>query len=514
VSLSQLDSAVFYNEMAMEKFYTNNQKNDFWMPYFNLYSIFKALKKRDKALEYLKQAYLYTNPKVRMDKGYVLYTLIMELHKEKDKKELDKYLNEYINFKRAGGPESMSAEHLGLDELIKGDTSYARILEEKIKKVKAAPVSFALKDFYFNLAQIYFDRGDIDKAELTLGDAESQIEKNDKDINLLYFKIFKAKNDLNKALLYLEEYVILQDSVYQKSFENTLAEFEARYQTQQIENELTKQKAQNAENKLKLRTSYGLIGGLLLLSGFAFIFYKNRLKHQSLMNAKEQELHSERIKQLEQENKVLALNAMIEGQEAERLRIAQDLHDGLGGLLTTVKAHFNSIEKEINAIKNLNVYDKTNDLIDKACIEVRRIAHNMVPHSIQISGLHGAMSDLKNSIESQGLTCELDMYHMDEVNLSQEKLSMIYRVIQEISNNTIKHANASHLFIQLMKMDDSLHIIVEDNGKGFDINEVVTKKGLGLKSIDSRVKFLNGTIHYDSSPNHGTTVNIEIPLSI
>lgn len=209
---------------------------------------------------------------------------------------------------------------------------------------------------------------------------------------------------------------------------------------------------------------------------------------------------------------MLALNSMIEGQETERLRIAQDLHDGLGGLLTTVKAHFNAIEREINAVKNLNVYDKTNELIDKACVEVRRIAHNMVPHSIQLSGLQGALEDLKHSIESRGLQCDLELHQLDKLELSQEKASMVYRIVQEVTNNAIKHSEASNIFLQLMYIENNLHITIEDNGKGFDINQVVNNKGMGLKSIDSRVKYLNGTVHYDSSPNHGTTVNIEVPV--
>ena len=101
------------------------------------------------------------------------------------------------------------------------------------------------------------------------------------------------------------------------------------------------------------------------------------------------QIQRQKIAELEQKNKLLALNSMIEGQESERLRIAQDLHDGLGGLLTTVKAHFNAIEREIANIKNMNVYEKTNQLIDEACAEVRRIAHDMVPHSLKMNGLQG-----------------------------------------------------------------------------------------------------------------------------
>lgn len=511
-TISNMDSAIIYNELALETIYANNQKNDFWMPYFNLFTIYDALNDRKKALEYLKQSYLFVNPEVRMDKGYVLYSLIMELHKEKDKNELDKYLNEYINFKKLGGSTSITAEHLGLDELIKGDTNYVKILEEKIKKVKEAPISYALKDFYINLAQIYFEKGKLDKAENALFDAELNTQAKDKDIVWKYYQIHKARKNIPLALKSLEEYIELQDSTFTNSFQQSLANFEVRYQTQQKENELVRQKALNAENKLKLRTTYILLATLALLIIMAILFYRNRIKHQKLMSIKENELHSQKIKQLEHENKMLALNSMIEGQETERLRIAQDLHDGLGGLLTTVKAHFNAIEREIKAVKDLNVYDKTNDLIDKACVEVRRIAHDMVPHSIQLSGLSGAMIDLKQSIEARGLKCDLDIHHLDELVISQQNASMLYRIIQEISNNAIKHAEAKNIFIQLMKVENTLHITIEDDGKGFDINQVLTKKGLGLKSIDSRVNYLNGHIHYDSSPNHGTTINIELPV--
>jgi len=212
-------------------------------------------------------------------------------------------------------------------------------------------------------------------------------------------------------------------------------------------------------------------------------------------------LQLQKIKELEQNNKLLSLNSMLEGQEVERLRIAQDLHDGLGGLLTTVKAHFNTIEKEIDNIKNINLYEKTNKLIDEACIEVRRIAHDMVPHSIKISGLRG------------GLECEIDIHGQKLDHLPAEKASMIYRIIQETTNNAVKHAKANKLFIQLLEHENNLHITVEDDGQGFDINNILSKKGMGLKNIDSRINYLSGKINYDSSPNHGTTVNIEIPIN-
>ena len=223
-------------------------------------------------------------------------------------------------------------------------------------------------------------------------------------------------------------------------------------------------------------------------------------------------IQKQRIADLEQKNKLLALNSMIEGQESERLRIAQDLHDGLGGLLTTVKAHFNAIEREIANIKEINIYEKTNQLIDEACVEVRRIAHDMVPYSLKMNGLEGVLSDIRQTVLGKGIQCDIDIHNVNEEVLGEQKVVMIYRIIQEVVNNALKHSGASHMLIQLVGHEYGLNVMVEDNGKGFDVNQLLQGKGLGLKSIESRVKYLEGNMNIDSTPNQGTTINIEIPM--
>jgi signal transduction histidine kinase len=315
----------------------------------------------------------------------------------------------------------------------------------------------------------------------------------------------KEIGENNQALASLEEYIQLRDTIESNKYQEKIAEYEVKFNTQQKDIDLTKAKA-----KQRLILALCTILGLILIG--VYTIYNRRLKHQQEMNAKDIQINLQKIQQLEKDNKLLALNSMIEGQEAERLRIAQDLHDGLGGLLTTVKAHFNSIQREIENIKNLNVYDKTNKLIDEACSEVRRIAHDMVPHSIKISGLNGALQDLKTQIQTRGFECDLEVIEQKPLNLSDQNANMIYRIIQEITHNAIKHSNGNKLFVQLISHDEGVNILVEDNGRGFDINNVMGSKGLGLKSIDSRVKYLNGKINYDSSTNNGTTVNIEIPM--
>ena len=187
---------------------------------------------------------------------------------------------------------------------------------------------------------------------------------------------------------------------------------------------------------------------------------------------------------------------MIEGQESERLRIAQDLHDSLGGLLSTVKSHFSIIQKEIQELEALHITSKTNDLIDEACTEVRRISHNMLPHSLTISGLQGVLEDIKEQLEIEGYKVT---FEMDELQKSQDTTRdvMIYRLLQEIISNMRKHAQATTLFLQILKTDESLNILFEDNGKGFNYEQAITKGGLGLRSINSRIAYLDGIVDWD-----------------
>ncbi|MBK8389709.1 MAG: hypothetical protein IPL23_10720 [Saprospiraceae bacterium] len=119
-----------------------------------------------------------------------------------------------------------------------------------------------------------------------------------------------------------------------------------------------------------------------------------------------------------------------------------------GGLLTSVKAHFGSISHEINQLIELDVYKKTNELIDEACSEVRRIAHNMIPHSLQMHGLEGAITDFESFISKNGITPHIEVFQVDLKNISENNAALIYRILQEVIQNIIKHAKATEITIQ------------------------------------------------------------------
>ena len=203
----------------------------------------------------------------------------------------------------------------------------------------------------------------------------------------------------------------------------------------------------------------------------------------------------------------------INGQEGERTRIARDLHDGLGGIFSTVKMHFSTLQHEVPELKGNNLYRKSFEMVDGASEELRKIAHNMMPEVLMKMGLVPALQDLCNNINAgKQLHINLQAYGMEK-RLSGSIEIMLFRIIQELINNIIKHSSASEAIIQFNRNANNLTITVEDNGRGFDVNELEAKRHAGLQTIKSRVAYLDGRISIDSKTGVGTTVMIDLLLN-
>ena len=200
---------------------------------------------------------------------------------------------------------------------------------------------------------------------------------------------------------------------------------------------------------------------------------------------------------------------MIEGQEKERQRIANDLHDDLGGLMATVKLHFNALEDKHTP----ELYEKTNTLIDEAYQKVRTVAHAKNSGVIAKQGLLKAVEQMADRVSDLNKININVMDHGLEDRLENSLELTIFRIIQELITNIIKHADASEANIHITNHEDALNIMVEDNGVGFNPSQITkTKKGMGISSIDKRVEHLNGKMTIESEIQKGTTIIIDIPL--
>jgi signal transduction histidine kinase len=223
--------------------------------------------------------------------------------------------------------------------------------------------------------------------------------------------------------------------------------------------------------------------------------HKQQIKlHQSLLNEQDK-----------------ATKSVIEAEERERKRMATDLHDGLGQLLTAVKYNLSGLENKMSLQQEDKLcYEKVLSLIDESCKEVRNVSHNIMPNALIKLGLGDAVKDFKEKIENKKLRVTLDTHGLnDRIETNVE--IVVYRIIQECVNNSIKHSKANKLDIALINDNEGLHITVEDNGIGFNKNAIEDYKGIGLRNIKTRVDYLKGELEIDTKLGKGTLVAITIP---
>lgn len=234
-------------------------------------------------------------------------------------------------------------------------------------------------------------------------------------------------------------------------------------------------------------------------------------KYRENINKDLSEKVLEKTKELNQKQYEVK-RALLLGEEQERKRIATELHDGMGSMLSTLKLNAESIELDDKNLsdKELLAYKNIIDLIDKACIELRNISHNMLPTGMEQFGLiQSLQSILKKINTSSKINFNLDTYNLNE-RFNRELELSLYRITLELINNIIKHSNAKNATIQLIKNEESITLMVVDDGIGFDLNKI--KEGMGLHNIKSRVDVFNGKLTIDTQPERGSTFIIEIPI--
>jgi len=213
----------------------------------------------------------------------------------------------------------------------------------------------------------------------------------------------------------------------------------------------------------------------------------------------------------QKEKQLLAVEAMLKGQEEERSRLAKDLHDGLGGLLSGVKLSFINLKENMLLDEhNKRQFDKSVAQLDNTIEELRKVAHNLMPETLIKFGLKNAIEDFCESMQ-QSTNCRIIYQQMGvEREIGNVADVNVYRIIQELVNNSLKHGKPTQIIVQLTKMPAKILISVEDDGKGFDMAALEGRSGIGITNIKHRVSYLNGVIEIQSRPNEGAAFNIEL----
>jgi len=325
------------------------------------------------------------------------------------------------------------------------------------------------------------------------------------------YAIAEQQGRFDSAFKYLLNYHDLKDSLSSTTVMAKVDSLKIQFETVKKEQQITDQRLQIQQRTNQRNLLIASIAVLVCFAAFGILFLWNRNRTTKKLARQESHIQEQRIQQLEQEKQLVAMNSVLEGQETERVRIASDLHDGLGGLLGTIKARFSSMQNGARSPEQQLVYAQVDTLINTASQEVRRISHNMAPHALRLSGLHDALGDLAKQINTPDLDVEFQWFGVED-RMEESTEIMLYRIIQELTNNVMKYAQAKSLHIQVNRFNDQLSLIVEDDGRGFDLEAVQRKDGLGLRSVRSRVEFLKGTMDIDTRPGDGTLVSVRIPL--
>jgi len=348
----------------------------------------------------------------------------------------------------------------------------------------------------FSYALAYQDFLRLSSLSGKLSNAYSHLEK--KDSVIYYVNLSSQYRDSISARLNAS---LLFDLNYQ----------EEKYKVQALEqqNKAQEQVIKRQKNLMWFAlTAAGLIV-LVLVLYLRFVKEKGRaseLERKSIENQK-------KVDNILSNQEQITLGAVFENQEQERNRISGELHDKIGSLLSTVKMYFKSIDEQMDKLKveNKKKYVQANTLLDEACDEVRKISHELSTGALNQFGLFKALDKLKRQIEGAGeLKVELNTFGSDK-SLSAISEIAIYRCIQELTGNVLKHAKASEMSIQVNNLNGTLNVMVEDNGDGFDVNQIPNLDGIGLSGVEKRVKQMRGTMEIDSGKGAGTTITIDIP---
>lgn len=486
-SVGDYDNALLYGKKALAYKLTTNDSLSIAHSYGNIGDAFLFKEMADSALLY-------------EGHSYQLYSLIV------DKEGMSNALGDIGNIYNKKGNTDSAITYLQRAIVISKQLSHAE----------------NTANFLNNLGEAYLQKKDFKKVWHFASQADSfvsQITDNEflqEHYNLLY-QYYKQTGNTAQAFNYLEKINVINDSIFKQkiNIQNEKVAFEYEYNQKKLKDSLVFQSEVNTSKNIAVASKNKFVVSLLLLllvASLAVMLYSRSklLQKKHIVAQQNVMMQEQKIKDLENEKRLLASQGVLKGQEEERRRLSKDLHDGLGGLLSGVKySIINMKENTIISNDNVSMFEKSLNMIDTAMRELRRVAQNMMPEALAKFGLEEALKDYCAAACTSSVKVIFQSFGENIIINSTSEI-IIYRIIQELVNNAVKHSNAAQVMVQLVKGEDWITLSVEDNGAGFDINKLKQSTGSGWGNIKSRVDYLKGDIDLKSQAGTGTSVNIEI----
>lgn len=335
--------------------------------------------------------------------------------------------------------------------------------------------------------------------------------------------LYEKQKQYKKALFYYHKAVNVSLEARALDKEKYVAELQEKYETALKETKIKLLEKDKKINAIELEQATAdvkkqrllrniFIIGFIVLVGILFLlryFYLQRISIQKELAAQQEKNARQEINQLIKDHKLSVIERYQKGQEEERARLAREIHDGIGSDLAGIKIAF---EHYLETQEDKKKGKRLLQAIDSSCKDVRALSHQLHPLSFSKIGFESFLKDTVTQFSTHhGLSCNLLLYPKEEIDqISEQILAHVYRIIQELLNNVVKHAKATEVEIQLTKHENYLNLVVSDNGVGFTQKK---KTGIGIRNIQERIEKLKGTIEIDSSAQSGTSIAIDIPLN-
>lgn len=358
------------------------------------------------------------------------------------------------------------------------------------------------------IAQSYLDLNEVNQALDYAGQGMEIAEmlnniKLQTESHQLFSSIYEKTGDYRKSLFHKNLYVDLKEEIIDQSKLHQLYSLEIQELVHAKEIQQLEIQRQNLLLSRKNTTIIFITIAFLLVMGGLYLLYHNH-RYRQLAS------HQRMILDLTEKKSRAAVEAEIQ----ERSRIGRELHDGLGQMLSVARLNISVIQQKVGLTpeRRKELLESAILSVDKAFYELRDISRNLAPSVLMEKGLGNAINELTEQVNKSGrIKVHLETFGLHESvdNLIE---NTVYRAGQELLNNAIKHSDASEIFLQLVKNDSELTMIVEDNGIGFDAEKVLVLSGGGLRNIRSRVENLGGNIFVDTMLNRGTIITLVIPL--
>lgn len=395
-----------------------------------------------------------------------------------------------------------------LNTLAKIKTNQNKIEESKELVLKALEIHRAEHAYFYivsdlaQLSEIYSIAKNFQEAERVGLEAikiakEYQLDAQIYGVYDILMEHYKLNHNYAKALELSGDLVSWLRTYNQESSTKAFAEMEVKYETAKKEQQIKDQELQLQQKNNILIGSIALLIIIILLGIIVFRSYRYK---------QNQKLHQAIIQEQAE-----ATSAIIKAEEAERNRMSQTLHDGVGQLLSGLKMNLQALHERVDFQEHEKIYNNSISLLNDAVQEIRNVSHQMQPNHIINLGLQKALQGIINKLEAEQLHFTLDI--SDDVLIIHKDIQLIlYRIFQECIHNTVKHANASEITIQLKLNAKQLIGLYNDNGVGMTHDSNNPHKGIGLSNIYSRLRYLQAKYDIVATPNKGFQLSFQIPI--